>query len=148
MVLLDIEKAYDTVWTHGLLYKLLTYNFPAYLITFLHSYLTDRSFTVVIDGTSSSPKTPLAGLPQGAVLSPFLFTLYISDIPRLPHVQLALYADDTAVFTQSWRPDTISRHLYLAVDQLLKYFTRWRLRVNINKTEAIIYTKRRPLPPA
>jgi hypothetical protein len=143
----DIEKAYDTVWTQGLLFKLLTYNFPAYLITFLHSYLTGRSFAVVVDGAHSSCKTQVAGLPQGAVLCPILFTLYIADIPRLPHVQLALYAHDTAVFTKSWHPDTISRRLNQAADRLIKYFTRWRLRVNTAKTQAIIFTKRRPLPP-
>ena len=55
---------------------------------------------------SFPPKKPLtAGLPQGAVLSPILFTLYTADIPRPPHIQLALFAD-TAIFTQSWRPDT------------------------------------------
>jgi hypothetical protein len=103
---------------------------------------------VVVDGTSSSCKTQLAGLPQGAVLSPIFFTLYITDIPRLPQVQLALYADDTAVLTQSWRPDTISRRFNQAADRLIKYFTHWRIRVNTAKTEAIIFTKRRPIPPS
>jgi hypothetical protein len=103
---------------------------------------------VVVDGAPSSCRTQLAGRPQGAVLSPIIFTLYISDIPRIPHVQLALYADDTALLTQSWRTDTIARRLSIAVDRLIKYFTRWRLRVNTTKTEAIIFTKRRPLPPA
>jgi hypothetical protein len=148
MVLLDIEKAYYTVWTRGLLSKLITYNFPAYLIAFLNSYLTDRTFVVVVDGAPFSCRTQQAGLPQGAVLSPILFTLYISDIPSIPHVQLALYADDTALLTQSWRTDTIVRRLSTAVDRLIKYFTRWQLRVNTTKTEAIIFTKRRPLPPA
>ena len=87
MVLLDLEKAYDTIWTRGLLRKLINYNFPAYLIAFLQSYLTGRTFTVVVDGASSSYRTQRAGLPQGAVLSPILFTLYISDIPRIPHIQ-------------------------------------------------------------
>jgi hypothetical protein len=86
MVLLNIEKAYDRVWTRGLLSKLIKYDFPAYLIAFLHSYLTDRSFVVVVDGAPSSCRTQLAGLPQGADLSPILFTLYISDIPRILHV--------------------------------------------------------------
>jgi hypothetical protein len=119
MVLLDIEKAYDTVWTRGLLSKLIKYNFSAYLIAFLHSYLKDRSFVVVVDEAPSSCRTQQAGLPQGAVLSPILFTLYISDIPRIPHVQLALYADDTALLTQSWRTDTISRRLNIAVDRII-----------------------------
>ena len=104
MVILDLEKAYDTIWTRGLLRKLINYNFPAYLIAFLQSYLTGRTFTVVVDGAFSSYRTQRAALPQGAVLSPILFTLYISDIPRIPHIQLALYvyADDTALLARGY----------------------------------------------
>jgi hypothetical protein len=61
--------------------------------------------------------------------------------------QLALYADDTALFTQSWRTDTIARRLTSAIDTLHRYFTKWKLRVNGNKTEAMLFTKRRPAAP-
>jgi hypothetical protein len=148
LVKLDLVKAFDSVWTQGLLYKIIIFNFPLYLIKFLQSYLTGRSFSVNIAGTASSSKLLVAGLPQAAVLSPILFILYTADMPRLPHVKLALFSDDTAVFTQSWRPDTISRRLTHAVGRLITYFTRWRLKVNIPKTEAIIFTRRRPHPPA
>jgi hypothetical protein len=107
MVSLDIEKAYDTVWINGLLHKLISFNLPAYLIYILKAFLTDRSFTVRITDTFSTPKNPPSGLPQGAVLSTTL--LYISDMPHPLHTQLALYADDTAPLTQSWRTDTIVR---------------------------------------
>jgi len=64
-----------------------------------------------------------------------------------PNTQLALYADDTAILTQSWRTDTIARRLTHAMTMLHRYFTKWKLRVNINKTEAILFTKRRPAFP-
>jgi hypothetical protein len=127
MLLLDLEKAYDTIWTRGLLRKLIQFDFPAHFIVFVHSYLSGHTFNVIVDGVSSIPRTHRAGLPQGAVLSPILFTLYISDIPRSPHVQLALYADDTALVTQSWRVDTIVRRLTTAVHRLKQYFARLRL---------------------
>ena len=148
MVLLDIEKAYDTIWPQGLLRKLIFYHFPAYLIHLIHSYLSGRTFTVVVDGARSSSRPQRAGLPQGAVLSPLLFTLYISDMPSLPHMHLALYADDTALLPQSWRVDTIVRRLRMAVTQLQMYFIRWRLQVNTSKTEAIFFTKMRPILPS
>jgi hypothetical protein len=147
MVTLDLEKAYDTIWINGLLYKLIQKEFAAYLITFLFSYLRDRTFSVVINGAQSTPRTQGAGLPQGAALSPILFTYYISDIPRLQHIHMALYADDTALLTQSWRVDTVARRLTSAITHLKKYFDRWRLKLNTAKTEAILFTKRRPLPP-
>ena len=147
MVLLDLEKAYDTVWLSGLLYKLITFNLPNYLLFIIRAFLEGRSFTVHLNDAVSSPKNTPSGLPQGAVLSTTLFALYISDIPHPPNIQVALYADDTAILTQSWRTDTIARRLTHAMTILHRYFTKWKLRVNINKTEAILFTKRRPTAP-
>jgi hypothetical protein len=100
LVTLDLEKAYDTVWIKVLLFKLINFKFPIYLITFLHSYLMHRSFSVELSGTSSPTKYPMAGLPQGAVFSPVLFSLYTADFPHIPNIHMALFADDTALFTQ------------------------------------------------
>jgi hypothetical protein len=77
LLTLDLEK----VWIKGLLFKLINFNFPPYLIFFLSSYLRNRSFSVVITGASSPTKYPEAGLPQGAALSPILFTFYTVDFP-------------------------------------------------------------------
>jgi hypothetical protein len=147
MVLLDIEKAYDTVWLTGFLYKLTLLLFPPYLLFFLQSYLEDRTFTVHLNGTNLMPKQTPSGLPHGAVLSNILFALYLSDIPHPPHTHLALHADDTALLSQSWRPDTISHRLSQAVATLLKYFTKWKLRLNAHTTESIRFSKRRPCLP-
>lgn len=111
------------------------------------SYLNQPTFSVSVSGYHSTPKNITAGLPQGAVLSPILFTIYTADIPKIPHIQLALFADDTALYTQSWRTDTITRRLTDAVSRLHTYFAKWRLKVNPSKTDAIIFTKRRPHPP-
>ena len=73
--------------------------------------------------------------------------IQISDIPHPPNTHLALYADDTALLVQSWRTDTVARRLTYAMDILHRYFTKWKLRVNVNKTEALLFTKRRPIVP-
>lgn len=130
-----------------MLYKLIHYHFPRYLILFLSSYLIGRTFSVTVDGCASSSHNIMAGLPQGAVLSPILFNIYTSDFPRSPNVQLAMFANDTAIFSQSWRPDTIARRLTANLSRLTSYFTKWRLQVNANKTQAIFFTKRRPVRP-
>jgi hypothetical protein len=82
MVSLDIEKAYDTVWINGLLYKLMSFKPPTYLIFILKAFLTDRSFTVRLTDAFSIPKPTPSGLPQGAVLSTTLFAIYFSDMPH------------------------------------------------------------------
>jgi hypothetical protein len=84
MVSLDIEKAHDTVWINGLLYKLISFKFPIYLIHILKAFLTDRSFTVRLADTFSTPKTTPSGLPQGAVLSTTLFAFIFPTFPTLP----------------------------------------------------------------
>jgi hypothetical protein len=120
MVLLDLEKAYDTVWITGLLYKLIDLKVPEYLLFVLRPYLEGRTYTVHINDAYSTPISPPTGLPQGAVLSTILFTLYIADIPHPPDTQLALYADDIAILSQSWRPETITRRLNSTMSQLLR----------------------------
>jgi hypothetical protein len=65
-------------------------------------------------------------------------------MPSPTHTHLDLYADDTALLSQSWRPDTISRRLSQAVATLLKYFSKRKFRLNAHKTETILFSKRRP----
>jgi hypothetical protein len=108
MVSLDIEKAYDTVWIYGCLYKLVSLKLPTYTFI-LRAFLEERSFSVRLNDVFSTPKTTPSGLPQGAVLSTTLFVINISDMPHPPNTQLALYADDTALLAQSWLTDTIAR---------------------------------------
>jgi hypothetical protein len=84
MILLDLEKAYDTVWIHGILYKLINFKLPSYFLFTIKAFLEGRSFTVHLNDALSSPKVAPAGLPQGAVLSTTLFALYISDITHPP----------------------------------------------------------------
>jgi hypothetical protein len=147
MILLDIEKACDTVWINGFLYKLMLMRLPPYLLFFLKSYLEGHTFTVHLNDATSTPKLTPSGLPQGAVLATTLFALYLSDMPHPPHTCLASYADDTALLSHSWHPDTISRRLSQAVATLLKYFTKGKLCLNAHKTETILFSKHRPQLP-
>jgi hypothetical protein len=103
---------------------------------------------VTLSGVSSPIKYLSAGLPQGAVLSPILFSLYTAYFPRIPHIHTALFADDTAIYSQSWRIDTVARWLSRALCRIFVYCSRWRLKVNIDKNTATIFTKRRPPSPA
>ena len=129
--ILYLEKAYDTVWITGLLYKLTVLKVPEYRLFVLRSYLEGRTYTVHINDARSKHISPPAGLPQGTVLST---TLYIADIPYPPDTQITLYADDIAILSQSWRPETITRRLNSNLPQLFRYFNKWKLQVNVSKT--------------
>jgi hypothetical protein len=93
------------------------------------------------------PKPTPSGLPQGVALSTTLFSLCLFDMPCPPYTQLAYYAEDTVLLSQSWRPDIISRTLSQDLTTLLRYFTKWKFRLNAHKTESILFSKCH-LPPS
>jgi hypothetical protein len=97
-VFLDVAKAFDTVWVEGLLYKLTILDFPSYLVKTLPSYLHHRTFQTSFRSATSSRRNMRAGVAQGGLVSPVLFSLYVNDVPTPSrHVELALYADGTAL---------------------------------------------------
>jgi hypothetical protein len=97
-VFLDIEKAFDTTWHTGLLYKLSKMDFSASLIKLISSFLSNRKFSVLVEDEMYVPRIMKAGVLQGSVLSPALFNMYINDMPQTTGVHLALFSDDTCLY--------------------------------------------------
>ncbi|WP_419580057.1 reverse transcriptase domain-containing protein, partial [Streptococcus anginosus] len=92
-----------------------------------------------------SPTHPIqAGVPQGSVLGPILFNLYINDIPtlQLPHTTISMYADDTAIVSQSYSPLIATRRIQEQLLAIEPWLITWKIQLNVNKCQAIIYTKR------
>jgi hypothetical protein len=101
-VILDVATAFNTVWIDRLLYKLTLLNFPSYIVQTISSYLRDRTFKSSFKTATSSRHGLCAGMAQGGLISPVLISLYVNDMPPPSHqVELALYADDTAVIATS-----------------------------------------------
>jgi hypothetical protein len=101
-VFLDVAKAFDTVWIDGILYKLTLLNFPSYIVLTISSYLKERTFEVSLQTATPSRRIMRAGVSQGGLISPVLFSLYVNEMPSPSHhVELALYADDTAIIATS-----------------------------------------------
>lgn len=142
----DVSKAFDTVWHDGLIDELIRRKVPGSMIHLLHSFLSGRTFRTKINSALSSERQLEAGVPQGAVLSPILFAIYISDMPKPENCSTAVYADDTAVICHSLDPDLLVRYLQSAVDQLLTYFGKKRIEVNAEKTRSLCISRRRRQP--
>ena len=95
---LDISKAFDRVWHRGLLIKLKSLGIGGSLLQWFESYLQDRMQCVVLEGQSSEWRKLHSGVPQGSVLEPLLFLVYINDITDGLEAMLFVYADDTTLF--------------------------------------------------
>ena len=143
LILMDIEKAFDRVWHNGLIYKLIRTNTPQYIIRIIYSFLQNRTFEVVVESKTSSQLPVKYGLPQGAVLSPTLYNVYTHDLPIPEDCKIALFADDTAFYTSSRYAKTIIRSLEKTAKKLYRYFTKWKIVINQDKTQAIFFTNRR-----
>ena len=97
-VALDISKAFDRVWHASLLHKLKSYGISCQIFGLVSSFLGNRWHQVVLDRKSSQEYPVNAGVPQGSILGPTLFLLYINDLPDDVICNIAIYADDTTLF--------------------------------------------------
>ena len=94
----DISKAFDRVWHKGLLYKLQTVGITGHLLQWFTDYLNNRKQRVVLPGVFSHWTDLKAGVPQGSILGPLLFLIYINDIVRNINSSIRLFADDTSLY--------------------------------------------------
>ncbi|GBP94792.1 Probable RNA-directed DNA polymerase from transposon BS [Eumeta japonica] len=146
--LFDVAKAFDRVWHAGLIHKLYLLKVPDRLILIIHNYLTDRHFVFKHENTHSSRRMIRAGVPQGSALSPLLYSVYTNDIPRSSSgVQLALFADDTALYLRGQTERSIYPLLQMAIEELARWFQTWRIEVNAEKSAAISFIYRKGRSP-
>ena len=99
-VALDISKAFDRVWHAGLLHKLKSYGNSGEIFGLISSFISNRRLRVVLDEKSSQENPVNAGVPQGSILGPTLFLLYINDLPDDVICNIAIYADDTTLYSK------------------------------------------------
>ena len=98
VIVLDFRKAFDTVLHRRLLSKLDHLGIRGSIYGWIQAFLTDRKQKVVVDGAESTSESVLSGVPQGTVMGPLLFLLYINDLPQSIKSQVRLFADDALIY--------------------------------------------------
>ncbi|MCP3668300.1 MAG: hypothetical protein GY696_38400, partial [Gammaproteobacteria bacterium] len=140
---IDLKQAFDSVWTDNLIRDIQALGIRGRMLLWLTNFLKNRSFRVRFDGHLSNSKDKLVGIPQGTVLSPLLFALYLNDIDKIipEGVNIALYADDIVLWTTN--PDD-HRSAFLineALRHLRLYLQQKRLFISLPKTKAVLFSK-------
>jgi len=132
VVYLDYRKAFDTVPHQRLLTKLRNTGFGGGLIKWVGSFLSNRLMRVVVNGQFSSWSEVVSGVPQGSVLGPLLFLLYVNDLPDQIKTNIRMFADDTKIWSQvSCLGDTVK--LQEDLDMLGEWSEQWLLNFNPQK---------------
>jgi hypothetical protein len=147
VVFLDISKAFDRVWHKGLLHKLRASGISGKLLDWLKDYLSNRQQRVMIDGVYSEWGNLNAGVPQGSVLGPLLFLIFINDITHVVrNCKIRLFADDTCLFIEVEEPDTASDMIEEDLENLSSWANKWKVNFSPPKTEEMVITRKRVKP--
>jgi len=142
MILIDLQKAFDTI-DHGILLKKLSVlNFSQDSIQWFKSYLSDRTFQVSLEESLSKPGKLGCGVPQGSILGPLLFLLYVNDMPMaVSKCDLFLYADDSCLVFQHKNVKEIEKVLTEEFKDLCEWFVDNKLSIHFgeDKTKSILF---------
>ena len=134
-VFLDISKAFDKVWHDGLIFKLKQNGVSGGLLKLFQNYLSNRKQRVVLNGSHSDYSAIESGVPQGSVLGPLLFLIYINDLERNIKSKIKFFADDTMLFSLVKDPEISANDLNHDLDAIRQWADQWKLEFNPDPTK-------------
>ena len=141
MILIDLQKAFDTIDDQILLKKKKYLGFSKNTIAWFKYYLCEWKIEISINTSYSSPSNLLSGVPQGSILGPLLFLLYINDLPQAVVSDSLLYADDTCIVFQHKSITEIEKQLIRDSSSLCDWFDDNKLSIHFgqDKTKSILF---------
>ena len=149
-IFLDISKAFDKVWHEGLLFKLKQIGVGGPLLNWFQTYLVGRLQRVIIKGQESTWLPITAGVPQGSILGPLLFLIFINDLPQGIESNVDLFADDTSLLDIIDNPTSTSNKMNRDLEAIHDWALRWRVTFNPDKTVTMVFSTKvnKPIHPS
>ena len=145
MAVLDFSKAFDRVPHNRLLNKLHHYGIRGHTLQWIKAFLTDRTQRVVVDGATSDPAPVISGVPQGSVLGPILFLVFINDLPLQVSSHSRLFADDCVVYREI-NSEKDCHILQEDLNNLAAWEKRWGMSFHPEKCSVLrVHRKRSPI---
>ena len=142
-VFLDLSKAFDRVWHKGLLYKLECCGIGGGLLSLIRDYLANRKQRVVLNGKNSQWASISAGVPQGSVLGPLFFLVYINDLVDNIGCDVRMFADDTSLFSTVNEENKSADELQSDLEKVRLWAWQWRMHFNVDKTEEVVFSHKK-----
>ena len=140
-IALDMSKAFDTVHLHKLIHKMQQTQIPPTIVKYISNYIKGRTQFTLLNGCRSKPKNTKTGVPQGGVLSPILFNLYMADLPAPPpRVQTVTYADDITVLSTHTNPTIAQFQVQQYLEDIYAWTKQNQLSLNASKTTTTLFT--------
>ena len=134
-VFLDISKSFDKVWYEGMLYKLKSMGISRELCKILENYLSNRFQRALLNGQASSWSPVLAGFPQGSILGPLLFLIYVNDLPNKLKSNSKLFADDKSLFNIVKDKNKSANMLNNDLRRMPKWAYSWKMLFNLDPSK-------------
>ena len=146
VVFFDFKKAFDRVCLPGLILKLKSAGLQGKALSWCESFLTGRRQRVRLGSEISAAEELHAGVPQGAILSPLFFSIYINDIVQSADAEFNLFADDTSVYITDQSATTLQQRLQAVLDKLARWFQQWAVTINTTKSTVLVLSRKRNVP--
>ena len=138
---IDLEKAFDSVWREGLLVKLHRLGIRGQMWKWIEGFLNDRKARCCLKGQYGPMFGTSVGLPQGSVISPVLFSLYLQDIFKEIKSKGVKYADDGTIWVTGHDTTALAKAIQEDLKRIYTWTLKWRMKLNISKTEICLFTK-------
>ena len=142
-VFLDVQGAFDKVWSNGLIYKLIQVGLPKYLLRLIASFLKNRQLSVKSGSKISRTVEMECGTPQGCVLSPLLYNFLVDDLKDKlgKDIRIAQYADDVCVWVTEACPRIAEWKLQKALKEIDAWTRKWRVTLAPEKTNLVVFSR-------